>query len=420
MAGYIGTKAVLLSTTAATVTGNADIGGDLTVDSNTLYVDSANDLVGIGTSSPSFASAAFNGLEISYSTIPTLRLTDTSNTSFDIFKNGLDVTLVNRDAGYLRFDTSNSERMRIDSSGNVGIGVTPSAWNSAFDAVQVGRSTALWSQNNYDKMWLTTNAYLDASGNFKYISSAPVTSYNQVDGTHRWGYASSGTAGNTATLVEAARIDSSGNLLVGTTDSNKAKVYAVGANPTLNAVFATSNGTNGYVALSLLNASASQVGYIYVGSSSTSYNTTSDYRLKEDIQPMVGASGRVLALKPVNFAWKADGTRVDGFLAHEAQEVVPEAVTGTKDAMREEEYEVSPAVHEDVIIPAVLDADGNEVEPERTEQRLVSEAVMGTREVPDYQGIDQSKLVPLLTAALQEALTKIDDLETRIAALETA
>jgi len=107
---------------------------------------------------------------------------------------------------------------------------------------------------------------------------------------------------------------------------------------------------------------------------------------------MTGASARVLALKPVNFEWISDGTRVDGFLAHEAQAVVPEAVTGTKDAMMDEEYEVTPAV---------LDADGNETKP----------AVMGTRSVPDLQGIDQSKLVPLLVASLQEALARITALE---------
>jgi hypothetical protein len=133
--------------------------------------------------------------------------------------------------------------------------------------------------------------------------------------------------------------------------------------------------------------------------SSTAYNTSSDYRLKTDAQPMTGASARVLALKPVNFEWISSGERVDGFLAHEAQEVVPEAVHGTKDAMRDEEYEVTAAV---------LDADG----------RVVTEAVMGTRSVPDMQGIDQSKLVPLLTAALQEALTKIASMETRLASLE--
>ena len=114
---------------------------------------------------------------------------------------------------------------------------------------------------------------------------------------------------------------------------------------------------------------------------------------------MTGASARVQALNPVNFEWIASGDRVDGFLAHEAQAVVPECATGTKDAMMDEEYEVTPAV---------LDDDGNET----------TAAVMGTRSVPDYQGIDQSKLVPLLTAALQEALTKIEAMETRLTALE--
>jgi hypothetical protein len=114
---------------------------------------------------------------------------------------------------------------------------------------------------------------------------------------------------------------------------------------------------------------------------------------------MTGASARVQALKPVNFEWISSGDRVDGFLAHEAQEVVPECVTGTKDAMRDEEYEVTAAV---------LDDNG----------MVVTEAVMGTRSVPDYQGIDQSKLVPLLTAALQEALTEISALKARVTALE--
>ncbi len=109
---------------------------------------------------------------------------------------------------------------------------------------------------------------------------------------------------------------------------------------------------------------------------------------------MTGATDRLKQLNPVNFEWIADGTRVDGFLAHEAQAVVPEAVTGTKDAMRDEEYEVTPAVTDD---------DGN----------VTIEAVMGTRSVPDYQGIDQSKLVPLLVATIQE-------LEARITALENA
>ena len=117
------------------------------------------------------------------------------------------------------------------------------------------------------------------------------------------------------------------------------------------------------------------IGYIAGNATTTTYATSSDYRLKEDWVAVANASTRVNALKPVNFAWISSGERVDGFLAHELQEVVPEAVTGTKDA---------------------VDAEGK----------------------PEYQGIDQSKLVPLLTAALQEALAKIESLTARVSALE--
>jgi len=123
-------------------------------------------------------------------------------------------------------------------------------------------------------------------------------------------------------------------------------------------------------------SSAATVGSVSTSGSATAFNTSSDYRLKEDVIDMQDSISKVQLLKPVNFAWKLDGTRADGFLAHEAQEVVPAAVTGTKDA---------------------VDEDGQ----------------------PDYQGIDQSKLVPLLTKALQEALTKIESLEARVAALES-
>ena len=121
-----------------------------------------------------------------------------------------------------------------------------------------------------------------------------------------------------------------------------------------------------------------EVGRITTSSSSTSFLTSSDYRLKENNVNIADGISRVKLLKPYRFNFIADADKtVDGFFAHEVQDVVPEAIAGTKDE---------------------VDNDGN----------------------PVYQGIDQAKLVPLLTAALQEAITKIEDLETRIQALENA
>jgi hypothetical protein len=199
---------------------------------------------------------------------------------------------------------------------------------------------------------------------------------------------------------ERARIDASGDLLVGTTSiatvignqtglelRGSAGVAAFCADSE-SALFLARRGNNGAVAL--FRRDTTQVGSISVTTTNTAYNTSSDYRLKEDVQPMVGASDRLMALKPCNFAWKVDGSRVDGFLAHEAQEVVPECVTGEKDQVQ---------------IVEIKDEDGN---------------VTGTEEQPVYQGIDQSKIVPLLVAALQEAMAEIAELKADVAALKGA
>jgi hypothetical protein len=275
--------------------------GDLTVDTNTLVVDSANNSVGIGTSSPSGTLHVDGG-----ASNVNLYLSNDSYSSY-YYQNAGGSSGVSSPASQAYvWDAGGTERMRIDSSGNVRI-------------------------NNTD------------AGNYRLRIA--------YDGGDEEGIGLQST------------YSGAGNML------------------------------------RFLNSAGTTVGLVSTSNTATTYSTSSDYRLKQDWQLMSGASERVLALKPVNFAWKLDGSRVDGFLAHEAQAVVPECVTGTKDAMRDEEYEVTAAV---------LDADG----------MVVTEAVMGTRSVPDMQGIDQSKLVPLLTAALQEALTKIASMETRLAALE--
>jgi hypothetical protein len=206
---------------------------------------------------------------------------------------------------------------------------------------------------------------------------------------------------------------SNGNLRFGTNGVERLRI-APNARQTLNgSATATGHGNfvgevgSSYKAIMFEHTvGGGEVGSIVTTSSSTSYGVGSDYRLKENVVPMTGSIDRVKALKPSRFNFIVDADKtVDGFLAHEAQEVVPECATGTKDAMKDEEYEVTAAVEE------VRDEDDN-ITTEAVE------AVMGTRSVPDYQGIDQAKLVPLLTAALQEAITQIESLTDRIAALE--
>lgn len=125
--------------------------------------------------------------------------------------------------------------------------------------------------------------------------------------------------------------------------------------------------------VAFFNSSGGQVGSISQNGTSTAYNTSSDYRLKTDIQPMTDVISRIKAINAVNFEWIADGTRTDGFIAHELANVVPEAVSGEKDGTYFDE---------------------------KTETTK-----------PLYQGVDQSKLVPLLVAAVQELTARIEALE---------
>jgi len=143
---------------------------------------------------------------------------------------------------------------------------------------------------------------------------------------------------------------------------------------------------------------STEQGRIETGSGSTTYATSSDYRLKENIVPVTDGIERLQQLNPSRFNFIAHPSRtVDGFLAHEVQDIVPEAISGEKDAV--EVWQEGEELPDGVSIgDNKLDEDGNTI--------------------PKYQGIDQSKLVPLLTAALQEAIGKIETLETANASLE--
>lgn len=342
-----------------------------------VFVDSSGN-VGIGTSSPTNKLHVVGTAKIEGST---LDLNDAG--TFTISQNTTASALILRAAAlsYLRFDTNGAnERMRIDNAGNVGIGTT-----APQNLVQIeGSSGTVPSQL---RLGVTaSDQYYDIGRDY---TDGYCWFYGAQTGVYsgfKWA-----TGGS-----ERMRIASNGDLLVGTTTAFNNGKQCIAFNSAAHVGIAL-NQTNANNSGTFLNftQNGTTIGYISGNATTTTYATSSDYRLKEDWVAVADALTRVNALKPVNFAWKADGSRVDGFLAHELAEVVPEAVTGTKDAMRDEGYEVTPAV---------LDADGAVVTP----------AVMGTRSVPAYQGIDQSKLVPLLTAALQEALAEITSLKSRL------
>jgi hypothetical protein len=174
---------------------------------------------------------------------------------------------------------------------------------------------------------------------------------------------------------ERARIDSSGNLLVGRTSNIGTSRFVVESNAaTLNPVSISNTNTvagGDYAIIFYRNGSI--VGSVQTTLSATQFVTSSDYRLKHDIQPMTGALAKVAALKPVTHKWNADNSESQGFIAHELQAVVPECVTGEKDA---------------------VDTEGN----------------------PVYQGIDTSFLVATLTAAIQELKAEVDSLRAQVEA----
>ena len=180
---------------------------------------------------------------------------------------------------------------------------------------------------------------------------------------------------------EKIRINANGALLIAATDQTSTELQHISfAGNSQNGIRINSNTTNTSSAIQLSNDANGVVGTINTSGSSTAYNTSSDYRLKENVDYTWDATTRLKQLKPARFNFIADETNtlVDGFIAHEVSSIVPEAVSGEKDAT--ETY---------------TDNEGNE------QTRIVS------------QGIDQSKLVPLLVKTIQE-------LEARITLLENA
>ncbi len=395
---------------------------------------------------------------------------------------GIEQSTTSADGGHIQFSTCASgstnptERMRIDSSGNVGIGGAPNDTLHVYGDIVIENTTNtpyidfVESGDNTDSKarilmnqesgtsadlefhtesggTLTKRVVFDHDGHVQIQCNASTGDLLWKEGTTDvWAIKTNGANSHLAFYddynnAERMRIANSGEVIIGAITQGASSCLRLDGNGTV-MVVRVQNASDGTLRNGILfrNASDSTVGVIQVNSSSTNYATSSDYRLKENVADMTGAITRVKALAPKRFNFIVDPeTTVDGFLAHEAQTVVPEAITGTKDAMMDEDYVVNAATGDiyTPAAPATYDEDGEELtaatdevihssDAEKPEEladgqqwRETTAAVMGTRSVPDYQGIDQSKLVPLLTGALQEAIAKIETLETQRADLET-
>ena len=207
--------------------------------------------------------------------------------------------------------------------------------------------------------------------------------------------------GATSTQVERMRIKPDGQVLFNTTSSIGSGVLnidigGVSSAAILDVGARIQSHENGNHAFHFQNTSGTTVGKVIINSGSTTYSTSSDYRVKENVVAISDGITRLKTLKPYRFNFINDkSTTVDGFFAHEVT-AVPEAINGTKDETQDILY-----TEEDTIPPGKEVGDVKET-------------------IPVYQGIDQSKLVPLLVAALQEAITKIEVIQTEVAALKAS
>ena len=309
-----------------------------------MRLTSAGNL-GIGTSSPTSMLQANGSLFITGRTVPSsgvgpeLYWSGTQSYLLSYDRSGSAYQPVSIDGSQVRLNISGSTALYIDSSSNVGLGVIPSAWLSSTVAMQLGNYGSIYAYKNSGNVYLNNNLYVNSVGNDIYLNTAPAGRYRITDNVHIWYNAPSGTAGNAATLTQAMTLDNSGNLYLQTTTSLTANFQTVGNCGSVNLIALQDTGTSyGSTSwyLKLLNSSGSTSGGIaHTASTTVSFTTSSDQRLKEDLGIAIDTS-IIDNIKVHDFTWKTDGKKDVGVFAQEAYEVKPSAISVGKDDLTED------------------------------------------------------------------------------------